>query len=246
MKVSIITAVYNGASVIQSALDSIDIQRHKLIEHIVIDGLSTDGTSKILENNNDSRRIIIREMDGGIYDALNKGLAFASGEIIGVLHSDDFYADDSVLSDVVNIFKDPSINILYADLDYVHTSNSYFVIRKWRSGLFKSSSLRFGWMPPHPTVFVRRSHLNMIGNFDLTYRISADYDFLLRILKHPSSSVKYLPRVIVKMRMGGISNRSVASILMKTKEDLKILRNNNVGGIMSLFFKNIRKIPQFF
>jgi glycosyltransferase involved in cell wall biosynthesis len=247
--ISIITAVRNRANVISEAIDSLRGQLHSEIEHIVIDGASTDNTLSILRDCADPSAVIVSEPDNGIYDALNKGLFLASGEIIGVLHSDDFFADQKVLSDVAAQFADPAVDAVYGDLDYVSRRNPAHVVRRWRSGPFDMRRLDWGWMPPHPTLFIRRSVFERLGGFNTIYRVSADYDLILRYFKMGRINATYIPRVLVKMRLGGESNRSIAKIWRKTREDWQALRSNGVGalgGFGALAWKNLSKFKQFF
>jgi glycosyltransferase len=246
MKISIITAVFNNIKSIGCALESVNSQKYKDVEHILIDGFSTDGTIDYLKSHLYSHNILISEPDKGIYDALNKGLRCSTGDVIGILHSDDFFLDDLVLSKIANIFLDNSIDIVYADLDYVSNFNDRNIIRRWRAGAFQKNHLKYGWMPPHPTVFIRRNVFNIVGFYDNSYSISADYDFLLRVFSSEKFKVFYLPNVLVQMRMGGKSNNTLSNLILKSYEDYRVIRVNKVGGFLTLMLKNLRKIPQFF
>lgn len=246
MKISIITAVYNRATSIASAIASVQNQSYKDVEYVVIDGGSTDGTLEILRRNLDARSTLLSEPDEGIYDALNKGISRATGEIIGIMHSDDFYSDMNVLSDVALAFTDQSIDAVYGDLDYVAKDNTNRIIRRWRSGDYSPTRLKWGWMPPHPTLFLRRRVLDQWGGFDTRFRIAADYDAILRYFGKGMVRPAYISRVLVKMRTGGESNRSMAKILLKTKEDYMALKKNEVGGFCALTWKNLSKLGQFF
>lgn len=246
MKISIITAVFNRAHCIADAIASVQSQRGVGVEHIVIDGASTDGTLDILKNTLDKQAILVSEPDKGIYDALNKGFARASGEVVGIMHSDDFFSDDTVLSDVAAAFTDSSVDAVYGDLEYVSQSNTGRVIRYWRAGEFSPLRLSRGWMPPHPTLFLRRHVIEQWGTFDTRYRIAADYDAILRYFGQGKIRAAYIPRVLVKMRVGGESNRSIFKILQKTREDYMALCNNGVGGVAALAWKNLSKLGQFF
>ncbi|MBK1706834.1 glycosyltransferase family 2 protein [Halochromatium glycolicum] len=246
MKISIITATYNCASTLADCLDSLDNQSHSDIEHIVIDNQSSDGTLELLRSRHDNQRVIVSEPDAGIYDALNKGIAMASGEVVGLLHSNDLFAAEDVVSGIAEAFSDPNINAVYGDLEYVSQQDTDRVIRYWRAGNFEPINLRRGWMPPHPTLFLRRSVYEQFGPFNKSYRIAADYDFMLRVLTHlPDDQVSYMPRVFTRMRTGGASNRSLTNIARKSWEDLRALRANRVGGLSTLMFKNVQKLPQF-
>jgi glycosyltransferase len=244
MKISIVTPVFNGVNFISDALESLHNQTHSEVEHIIMDGASTDGTLKILRSQVQSNTILISEPDNGIYDALNKGFAKASGEIIGIMHSDDFFADRSVLADVAIAFKNPDVNAVYGDLQYVSKWNTKIAIRYWKAGECSDISLERGWMPPHPTLFLRRTMIERWGMFDTRFQISADYDLILRYFGLGKIRSKYLPRVLVKMRVGGISNRSLFTVLKKSHEDYTVIKKNGYGGVSTLFWKNLSKLGQ--
>lgn len=245
MKISIITAVYNNCETISAALDSALGQADADIELVVIDGGSTDGTLEILRSYADRLDVLVSEPDQGIYDALNKGIRRASGDVVGFLHSDDLLADTGVLSRIAAAFADPEVGALYGDLLYVSKDDPDQVVRYWRAGIFSTHRLRWGWMPPHPTLYVRRNMYEQLGLFDTSFRIAADYDFILRLLGREGIEVRYIPEVLVKMRVGGASNRSLHNIVRKSSEDLRALRRNGVGGIGALMWKNLSKLPQF-
>jgi glycosyltransferase involved in cell wall biosynthesis len=227
-------------------VDAVARQVHGDIEHVVIDGASTDGTAEVLERCRSRIDVLVSEKDQGIYDALNKGIALASGEVIGFLHADDLFADDRVISRIAAAFADPAVDAVYGDLVYVGRDDTQRVIRHWRAGPFSRDRLAWGWMPPHPTFYVRRRVYEELGMFDTRHRIAADYDCMLRFLGRGAVVPAYIPEVLVKMRVGGASNRSIANILRKSREDYLALRSNGVGGIGALAWKNLRKIPQFF
>ena len=246
IKISIISAVYNNKNYIQFSIDSFDAQTFNHKDHIVIDGNSTDGTKEFLLENKSYFSTLISAKDSGVYDALNKGLKLAKGDVVGLLHSDDLYANKNVLKKISRIFSDPKIDIIYGDLDYVSQDDPTKIIRRWRAGKFNLDKLMSGWMPPHPTFFIRRKLLNKIGGFDTGYKIAADYDFMLRALTQKNVKVVYLPEVLIKMRVGGMSNRSLMNILLKSFEDYQIIRRHKIGGIGTLLCKNLSKISQFF
>lgn len=245
MKISVITATFNSAETLADCLASVAAQTHVDIEHVIIDGGSTDGTLDILNARRGQFATLLSEPDEGIYDALNKGLARSSGEIVGFLHSDDFYSTVDTLAEVARSFADPSVDAVYGDLEYVSKRRVKSVIRRWRAGEYRLRDLALGWMPPHPTLFVRRTHYVRIGGFDCRYSIAADYHSVLRLFSLPGFRAVYLPRVLVKMRTGGTSNRSLGNILHKSRQDLAALRETRSGGWWSLLAKNLRKIPQF-
>lgn len=244
MKISIVTSVYNRSGSISATLNSVASQDYPDIEHVVQDGGSCDGTLEIVQAFDGDYIKLVSERDTGVYDGLNRGISKCTGDIVGLLHSDDQFAYDQLLSDVAKIFRDPSIDGLYGDLDYVSPDNPNKVIRHWVGGAFTKRSLRYGWMPPHPTVFVRRSVYDRFGAFDTRYRVSGDYDAMLRFFQNDELKFAYLPRVMVRMTAGGISNGSLLNISRKSLEDVQIARRNKVGGVLTICAKNLRKLPQ--
>ncbi len=245
MKVSIITSTFNSKSTLQDTLNSIQNQNYQNIETIIIDGGSKDGTLDIIKKNKVISKFI-SEPDKGIYDGLNKGIEIATGDVIGYVHSDDVLASETIISEIVAAFINSNIDGVYGDLEYVDKENTNRVIRYWKSKQFHPNLLKQGWMPAHPTLFLKREVYTKYGNFDLSYKIAADYDFMLRVLKDDNLKFSYLPEVITKMRVGGASNRSLKNILQKTKEDYRAVKSNNVGGVFSILRKNTSKIKQFF
>lgn len=245
MHISIITAVYNRRSTLGEALDSLHGQSHGAVEHVVVDGGSTDGTLELLRERARPGAVILSEPDDGIYDALNKGLARATGEVVGLLHSDDMFAGPDILARVAEAFSDEDVLAVYGDLHYVAREDPARVVRYWRSGEFHPGRLRYGWMPPHPALFVRRAVIERHGGYDTSFRIAGDYDAILRYFSSEGFRARYIPEVLVKMRVGGESNRSLGRILRKSHEDWRAIRKNGVGGPHTLACKNFRKIGQF-
>lgn len=244
--ISVVTAVINRVDTIDQSLASVAAQTWESVEHIVIDGASTDGTLALIEKQRARLAVLVSEPDNGIYDALNKGLALASGDVVGLMHSDDFYADECVLEKVARAFANPSVYGVYGDLDYVAKDDPSRIVRRWRSGTYDPTFLAKGWMPPHPTLYLRRSVIQEWGGFDTSFRIAADYDAMLRYLGRAKIRLAYIPEVLVKMRVGGESNRSLSRIVRKSREDYRALRHNGIGGMGTLIRKNLGKIPQFF
>lgn len=244
MKITLITATYNSYPNLLDTLDSIQQQSHPSLECIVIDGGSTDQTLSVIKNTPLIRQSV-SEPDQGIYDALNKGVQRTTGKIIGFLHSDDLLATPETLAQIARVFEEKQVDGVYGDLEYVDKQDTSKVIRYWKSKPFKRKNLIYGWMPAHPTLFLKREVYDKHGLFDLDFKIAADYDFMLRILKDPELTFAYLPQVITKMRVGGVSNKSIQNIIQKSKEDLRAIRKNKLGGWYTLVFKNIRKITQF-
>lgn len=245
MKISILTATYRCEDTIADCLRSVAAQTHPAVEHLVIDGASTDGTLAIIERHRDRVAQVISERDDGLYDALNKGLVLCSGDVVGFLHADDVYADGRVLERIAAAFDDPAVMACYGDLLYVRRQDTDSVVRYWRAGEFAPRKLRYGWMPPHPTFFARRSLYQRFGSFDTDFRIAADYESLLRMLTGLEGKVAYLPEVLVRMRLGGTSNRSLGQIIRKSKEDYRAIRRHRQGGIGTLLCKNLSKLGQF-
>jgi glycosyltransferase involved in cell wall biosynthesis len=226
LKVSIVTVTYNCSTVIDDCLASISSQSGVNIEHIVIDGESTDGTLGRLDAHRDRLAVIVSEPDNGIYDAMNKGLARSTGDIVGFLNSDDFYSHDRVLATVAECFeRDPSLDACYSDLVYVKQFEPSRTVRFWQSAPFRLESFSRGWCPPHPTFFVRRSVYERFGGFDLNYRIAADFELMLRLLEVHRIRVEYVPEVWVKMRMGGTTNNSLRNVWVQNKESIQALHS---------------------
>lgn len=245
MKISIITAVLNREGTIEQAIRSVAGQTYAQVEHLIIDGASRDGTLEVIERHRTSSMRVISEPDGGIYDALNKGIGLAGGDIIGVVHSDDFFTDSFVLNKVAQAFEHEQVEAVYGDLDYVAAADPERIIRRWRSGSFSSTKLARGWMPPHPTLFMRSSVFSRLGVYDTSYRIAADYEAMLRYFGPGGVEPAYIPEVLVKMRVGGESNASLGRIIRKSLEDYRALRSSGVGGVGALVWKNLSKLPQF-
>ncbi|WP_272673689.1 glycosyltransferase family 2 protein [Providencia sp. PROV169] len=245
MKISIITATYNSSKTIRDTILSLEKQTYSNIEYIIVDGASSDNTLDIIKEYSTRISTIISEPDKGIYDALNKGIMAATGDIVGFLHSDDVFAYPNAIEDLMSTLVHDKSQAIYADLEYVSKENTENVVRRWISGSYKHENLKKGWMPPHPTFFMKKELYKEHGAFDLNFKISADYDSLLRYLWLHNISVSYLPKVVTKMRIGGESNRSFLNILKKTKEDILALQKNNIFWVYPLLMKNISKLPQF-
>lgn len=246
MKISVVTAVFNRVDTIGAAIESVQAQIFTDVEHVIQDGGSKDGTMDVVRQAADASAAVVSERDRGIYDAINRGIARASGDVIGLMHSDDFFASPEVLAKVAEAFGDPAVQGVYGDLQYVSAENPAKVVRHWRSGEFTPAKLRQGWMPPHPTLYLRREVFDEHGLYDTSFSIAADYDAMLRYLAIGKIKLAYIPEVLVKMRTGGESNRSLERILKKSREDYRAIRKNKVGGIGTLAAKNLSKINQFF
>ncbi len=246
MKISLITVTYNCEDTLEDTFKSVKEQQCESLEYIVIDGGSTDKTVDIINKYEDIISFWSSSKDAGIYDAMNRGLKKATGDYIGFLHADDIFFSANTLTNIVSGLKEHNPDVLYGDLEYVNSADTNKVIRRWKSCEFYYELLGKGWMPPHPTLYVKRSVIQKTGFFDTTYRIAADYDYILRLFSQKTITFIYLPTVIVKMRMGGASNKSLSNIILKSKEDIRALKSNKVGGVYTLIRKNISKIPQFF
>jgi len=243
--ISIITTAYNSASTIADTLTSVATQDYPNIEHIIVDGASHDKTISIVNSFLHIQKII-SEKDNGIYDAMNKGLAVSTGEIIGFLNSDDFYVSPDIISSIANQMAQDQSDALYADLVYVHQKNTNRILRTWRAGKFKAGKFLFGWMPPHPTFFVRKAIYDRFGGFNTALKSSADYELMLRFLYKHQIKVSYLPKVIIKMRAGGVSNASLSNRLRANKEDRAAWRLNHLDPyIFTAVLKPLRKLTQF-
>ncbi len=249
MKISIVTATYNSAKTLAVCMDSVLNQDYRDIEYIIIDGNSKDNTLELVKSKavEHANVVFISEPDKGIYDALNKGIEKATGDVVGFVHSDDFLADNTIISQIAVAFNSEDVDGVYGDLHYVQFDDTNKISRNWISQPFKINLLNRGWMPAHPTLFLKKEVYNTHGGFDLTYKIAADYDFILRIFKQKHYTFKYLPQTIMKMRVGGVSNRGLRNLIQKTKEDYRAVRTNQVDfPFWVVVQKNLSKIPQWF
>tara|TARA_B100000963_G_C22630603_1_gene674752 strand:+ start:195 stop:962 length:768 start_codon:yes stop_codon:yes gene_type:complete len=251
MKVSIITLTSNSIKTIKKTINSINNQNYKNIQKIWIDNCSDDGTFEYLKSKKDNQTILISEKDKGIFYAFNKGIKLAKGNIIGFLHSDDFFSKRNVISNIVKKFENHNINLTYSDLDYVNQKDK--VKRRWiaddkpntlKDYSYFKKKLKYGWMPPHPTTYFLRKFVREVGQFNTNYEVSSDYDFLIRALGNRKISAIYIPKTFIKMKLGGYSNKSIKNILIKMIEDYKIIKKNEIGGLITLIFKNLQKINQ--
>lgn len=247
MKVSIITVSYNSALTIADTIKSVVNQDYKDVEYIIIDGKSSDHTLAVIEPFKAQIARIVSEPDKGIYDAMNKGLALATGDVVGILNSDDVYADNTVISDIVAAMQRANTDSCYADLCYVEKDNLSKVVRYWQSGAYNKENFQKGWMPPHPTFFLKRVCYQNFGVFNTDFRTSADYEIMLRMLYKNAVSCTYLPRVIIQMRVGGQSNVSLKNRIKANREDRRAWAVNGLKpGIFTMFRKPLSKISQYF
>ena len=244
MKLTIVTPVYNDPRV-SRALDSILSQQYDgELELIVIDGGSDTPTLEVLERYRKYITVLVSEPDEGIYDAMNKGIRLATGEVVGILNADDRYYNSSVLKNVAEAFEDFDIDASYGDLVYVNAQDQ--IVRYWKSGYYHPLKIYFGWMPPHPTFFVRRRLYEKYGTFDLSFPIAADYELMLRFILRHGIRLAYIPRVLVRMAIGGESNRSLRNIIRANQEVWMAWRKNGLHfGYLVPLLKPTQKIPQF-
>lgn len=247
MKVSIITVVCNGAKTIGECIESVQSQGFDDIEHIIVDGASTDGTLDILRKHESKTTKIISEPDDGIYEAMNKGISHATGDIVGTLNADDYYHDDEVIRDVAKVFENKEVDACYGDLVYVDGEDTSKVVRRWKSAPFNKRLFYDGWMPPHPTFFVRRAAYEKYGAFNTTLGSAADYELMLRFLLKFGVSAEYIPMALVVMRTGGVSNRSLVNRLKANMNDRKAWKMNGLKPHRwTLLMKPFSKMSQFY
>ena len=252
MKISIITATYNSEEYILDCLQSIASQTYSNIEHIIIDGGSTDQTPDIIKSTQSVTKWI-SEPDNGIYDALNKGVQMASGDVIGLLHSDDIFYSKNTVERISSLFTangdsgHKQVHGVYGDLVFTKNRNTNKIIRTWKGKSFNSRNIKHGWMPAHPTLFLRKEVFQKHGLYDNSYKVSADYNFMLQIMKDKDIYLAYFPEIITKMRVGGTSTGNLKQIIRKSTEDLHVLRSNGFKfPLLVLIAKNMRKVPQIF
>jgi len=244
MKITVITPVYNDPR-IQRCLESVKQQRGGFeVEHIVVDSNSTDKTVNIIEAYAEHIDTLIREDDDGMYDAINKGIKQATGDVIGILNADDHYQDDSVLADIASAMSDPEVDACYGDLVYVDSDDE--VVRYWQSGSFDAQKFYLGWMPPHPTFYVRRECYRDLGGYNVSIPIAADYELMLRFLFENDLNVAYVDRVLVRMELGGMSNASIENMLQVIQDMRQAWDGtNHLGKNTAPFLHPLEKVPQF-
>lgn len=244
MKVSIITAVLNNRKFIESCINSVQSQTYPNIEHIIIDGGSTDGTLDIIQKYNNKIAKYITEKDNGIYDAMNKGIKTATGDIIGILNSDDMYYNRKVLETVIRTFAEENASSCYGDLVYVEKGNPEKVARYWKSGEFYKERFKKGWMPPHPTFFVRKVIYEKYGLLNLDFPLAADYEIMLRFLYRHEISTSYIPQVLVRMRVGGTSRPGVYT-MKSVFENYRAWKVNGLSYPLTMLLKPFSKLFQY-
>jgi glycosyltransferase involved in cell wall biosynthesis len=246
IKITIITAAYNAAKTIGETLDSVARQSHHNVEHIVVDGASTDGTLSIIEQHRDKLAAVVSESDRGIYDAMNKGLALVSGEVVGFLNADDLYADKDVLSRVVDIMERESLDALFGDVEFFRPEDPTRTIRRYRSARFSPDKIALGWMPAHPALFLRRRVYESYGLFRIDYRIAGDFEYCARIFHGNTLVYRSLPETLVRMRTGGISTSGWRNTVLLNREVLRACRENGIDtNILKIFSKYPAKLMEF-
>jgi glycosyltransferase involved in cell wall biosynthesis len=247
VKVSIITITFNSSKTLQDTIDAVNRQSYRQqVEYILIDGLSNDNTMEIVKANSEKIDKYISEKDNGLYDALNKGIALAGGDVIGILHSDDVYWDEKVIEDVVKKFEETDCDAVYGDLCYVKENDVSSIVRKWISGVYKEGMFLNGWMPPHPAFFVKKECYTRYGLFNLELKSAADYELMLRFIHKHKIRLSYISRFLVRMRVGGKSNVTIKNRIKANLEDRKAWRMNNLKArFYTLWLKPLRKIFQF-
>jgi glycosyltransferase len=247
MKISVITVCFNSAAHIADALRSIDVQTWPVVEHIIMDGASRDTTLDIVNAHAKPWRRVVSEPDHGIYDAMNKGLAIATGDVVGFLNSDDVFADELTLERVGSAFRDPAVDLVYGDLVFVAQADLSRVVRMWTSQTYVLGLCSRGWMPPHPTLYVRRSVYQRFGGYDLAFPAAADFEMSLRLLDRARLVSAYIPAVQVRMRMGGQSTRSIANIISGSREVARACQKHGLPGDTGFLVRRLAaKVPQFF
>lgn len=246
-KVSIITPCYNSAQTIADNMKSVQAQTYQNIEHIIIDGLSKDNTLNIINALKNDKTKVISEKDHGLYDAINKGIRVATGDLIGVLNSDDMYDNPQALEHLVNTIQNANTDAVYADLCYVEAQNTNKIVRKWRSAPYYPKAFLYGWMPAHPTFYLKKTCYDQFGLYLTQFKISADYELMLRMFVKYQVSSSYLPEYVVKMRVGGVSNNSWKNRIKANQEDRQAWKINGLKPyFFTLFLKPLRKLRQFF
>ena len=244
-KISIITVVYNNSKTIGWAIESILAQDYPNIEHIIIDGASTDGTIDIIKSYSDRIAKFISEPDKGIYDAMNKGLKLATGDIIGILNSDDFYASNTAISDIVREFDTKKVDLVFGDLVFVKPEDLNKIVRTYSTPDFHPDKFAWGWMPPHPTCYIKKSVYQRYGYFKTDYRIAADYEILTRFMAKHRITYSHIPKVLIKMRTGGVSTRNLKSNRILNQEIVRCCAENGIKtNALKVYSKYLTKVSQ--
>ena len=245
LKISLITVTFNAGTTINRCIQSVLNQTFHNVEYIVIDGGSTDNTLEIIKQHKGSISVFLSEPDNGIYDAMNKGIKLATGDIIGMLNADDVFYDEYILSAINSVFEDVNADIVYGDIDYVNSKGD--VLRKWRSGKYINGEFNWGWMPPHPSFYCRKDLFKRFGYYSLDFGTAADYELMLRFMHLHKVESHYLKKVMVKMEIGGASNKNLSNRVKGWSADIKAMQVNNINfPFITVLFKPLRKISQYF
>jgi glycosyltransferase involved in cell wall biosynthesis len=247
LKVNIITVCLNNAGTIEDTIISVQSQIYPSLEYIIIDGASTDGTIRVIEKYKTGVNKFISEKDEGIYFAINKGIKLAKGDIIGILHGDDFYVSNDIITKVVHAFETSGADCVYGDLQYVERNDPEKIVRHWIAGPYKKGLFLKGWMPPHPAFFIKKNCIEKYGNYNTSLYLASDYEFMLRMIHKHGIKTHYIPEVLAKMKTGGASNKSIINRIKNNLEDRRAWKINNIRpNIFTLIVKPISKIGQFF
>ncbi|MDF3076831.1 MAG: glycosyltransferase [Sphingobacteriaceae bacterium] len=247
LKVSIITVTYNAEKFLEDCLRSVTNQTYPNLEYIVIDGLSNDNTLKIISYYKEEISHLVSEKDNGMYDALNKGIRLATGDVIGIVNADDFLASPDIVSKIAAAFETSGADVLYGNLDYVDQQDTGKVLRKWRSKPYRDGMFQFGWMPAHPTFYAKRDLFSRYGSYKPVYGSAADYELMIRFVHKHKAKTVFLPEVMIKMRVGGMSNSSVKNRLLANQADMAAMKANGISfPLLTAIMKPLRKLPQFF
>jgi glycosyltransferase involved in cell wall biosynthesis len=247
MKISIVTSSFNSVDTVEKTIKSILSQTYPNIEYIIIDAKSTDGTIDIINKYKDKIAKFVSEKDRGIYDGMSKGIKMATGDIVGILNSDDVYASDNVIEMVIKEMEEKKVDCCWGDLVYVDKKNIDKIIRNWKSSGYKEGKFKIGWHPPHPTFFVKRWVYKKYGVFNLDFSISADYELMLRFLEKYKIKSCYIPQILVKMRVGGQSGESIKNIIKANQECYWAWKKNGLKVSPLIFFlKPLSKVTQYF
>lgn len=226
LRISIVTACFNSDATLADSIESITSQEFGEWEHLILDGASTDGTLAVIDRFPDTRRKVLSEPDTGVYNAMNKGIAQATGDVIGFLNADDAYESDSALSEVASAFEDSGVDLVYGNLCYVDYNDTDKVVRDWKSEPCEEGMFRRGWMPPHPSVYARRALFERYGVFDESFDICADWEWLYRMFEVHGVRTRHLNEYLVRMRLGGVSNRSLSNVLRSNWQAARAFRKH--------------------
>lgn len=243
--ISLVTVCYNAEATIERCITSAINQNFKNLEYIIVDGGSTDNTINIVKKFKDRISIFISEPDSGIYDAMNKGIGKATGQVIGMLNADDYFANNEILSEIALTFNEQDADIIYGDLDFVTPDGK--IVRKWRSGNYFSGIFNWGWMPPHPTFYCKKHLFSKLGVYSLNFGTAADYELMARFMHLNKPKVSYIKKVLVKMQVGGVSNKSFRNYLKAIAFNYKAMMINKIiAPFVTIALKPMRKIVQYF